>query len=215
MLFVKLAISAAILLGADGTKPAKPTDPAKATPPAKLSESAKPKQPAQPQQTPKPKETAKPQAAAKPSATAKPKEATKPQQAAKPKETAKPQETAKPKEPAKPNENELFPVEQAIIEQTNAERARYGLPPLEVDLELIKSARAHAIWMTTYQTLQHTRQPVAENIAMGQRDQYEVLNTWMRSPGHRANILNGAFRRIGVAAYQGVHGTIFWCQQFR
>jgi len=211
MLFAKLAFCVAILSAADGTTPAKPTEPPKPTPPATVSDSARPNQPAQPQQTSKGKEAAKPQQTAKPKETAKPKAAAKPQQAAKPKE----KEAAKPKEPPKPNENELFPVEHAIIEQTNAQRAQYGLPPLEVDPELVKSARAHAIWMTTYQTLQHARQPVAENIAMGQRDQYEVLNCWMRSPGHRANILNGAFRRIGVAAYRIGEGTIFWCQQFR
>jgi uncharacterized protein YkwD len=110
---------------------------------------------------------------------------------------------------------ELTATERSIVEQTNAERARYGLPPLEVDVELVKSARSHAIWMTTYQTLQHTRQPVAENIAMGQRDTQDVLGSWMRSSGHRANILNGAFRKIGVAAYRIGEGTIFWCQQFR
>jgi uncharacterized protein YkwD len=197
MLIAKLACCVAVLWAADGTTPAKPKDAAKPTQAAKPNDSSKSNQTSQPKQAAKPKETVKPQ------------------QAAKPKEAAKPQEAAKAKEPAKPNENDLFPVERAIIEQTNAERARYGLPPLEVDLELVKSARAHTIWMTTYQTLQHARQPVAENIAMGQRDQYEVLNTWMRSPGHRANILNGAFRRIGVAAYRVGEGTIFWCQQFR
>ncbi len=92
---------------------------------------------------------------------------------------------------------------------------RYGLPPLEVDLELIGSARAHAIWMTTYQRLQHTSQMVAENIAMGQTSPEAVLGDWMRSPGHRANILNRSHRRIGVAAYRTAQGTIFWCQQFR
>ena len=112
-------------------------------------------------------------------------------------------------------ELDLTPTERGIVERTNAERARYGLPPLEVDMVLVTSARSHAIWMTTYQTLQHTRQPVAENIAMGQRDSHEVVGTWMRSSGHRANILNGAFRKIGVAAYRIGEGTIFWCQQFR
>ncbi len=209
MLCVKLALCVAILWAADGTTPDKATDPAKPAAPRKVTAPAKTTQPVQPQQTSKGKEATKGEQTAKPKETPKAKEAAKPQQ------TAKPKEAAKPKEPAKPNENELFPVEHAIIEQTNAQRAQYGLPPLEVDLELVKSARAHAIWMTTYQTLQHARQPVAENIAMGQQDQYEVLNTWMRSPGHRANILNGAFRRIGVAAYRIGEGRIFWCQQFR
>jgi uncharacterized protein YkwD len=115
----------------------------------------------------------------------------------------------------KPKPLDLTATERGIVERTNAERVRYGLPPLEVDVELIKSARAHAIWMTTYQTLQHTREPVAENIAMGQRDTQEAVNAWMRSSGHRANILSRAHGRIGVAAYRIGEGTIFWCQQFR
>jgi uncharacterized protein YkwD len=108
----------------------------------------------------------------------------------------------------------LHPIEQAILAATNAQRAAYGLPALAMDRDLIKSARAHAIWMTTYHTLQHTSHPVAENIAMGQRDCTEVMYSWMGSSGHRANILNPGYRRIGVAAYVGPSGTIFWCQQF-
>jgi len=68
--------------------------------------------------------------------------------------------------------------------------------------------------MTLNRLLQHTPLPVAENIAMGQQSSQEVVNDWMRSPGHRANILSGVYRRIGVAAYRTVDGTIFWCQQF-
>jgi uncharacterized protein YkwD len=140
------------------------------------------------------------------------------QPAAKPTPAAPAQPEAKPEQQAaaaKTEEFELLQIEKNIIERTNAERARYGLPPLAADVDLVKSARNHAIWMTTYQRLQHTNQPVAENIAMGQRDSQEVLNSWMNSSGHRANILNGGHRRIGVAAYRTVQGTIFWCQQFR
>ncbi|MGO8751298.1 MAG: CAP domain-containing protein [Thermoguttaceae bacterium] len=110
---------------------------------------------------------------------------------------------------------ELIAVERIVVDRTNAERARYGLPPLEVDEDLMQSARAHATWMTVNQTMQHTRQPVAENIAMGQPDGQSVVQCWMNSSGHRANILNWGHQRIGVAAYQTLQGTIFWCQQFR
>ena len=90
----------------------------------------------------------------------------------------------------------------------------YGLPPLEVDADLMQSARQHATWMTLNCSLVHSNQPVAENIAMGQSSSEEVLQCWMNSSGHRANILNGGHRRIGVAAYRTPEGTIFWCQQF-
>lgn len=48
-----------------------------------------------------------------------------------------------------------------------------------------------------------------ENIAKGQRTPQEVMNAWMNSPGHRANILNANYTTIGVAYYNGV-----WVQEF-
>jgi len=109
----------------------------------------------------------------------------------------------------------LIAIERSVVEATNAERAQYGLPPLEVDDDLMRTARDHCAWMTNAESMRHTSQPVAENIAMGQESPSHVLRTWMGSSGHRANILNGAFRRIGVAAYQTPRGVIFWCQQFQ
>lgn len=114
----------------------------------------------------------------------------------------------KPKSPA------MHPVEQEIIRYTNAERARHGLQPLEADETLLKSARSHALWMTNRRTLQHTRQAVAENIALGQQSAREAVGSWMRSSGHRANILSRRYGRIGVAAYVATNGQIYWCQQF-
>jgi len=111
--------------------------------------------------------------------------------------------------------SKLLQVEKNIITYTNQQRKRYGLPPLVVDLELLKSARDHARWMTHNRTLQHTSRPVAENIAMGYPSSESVVRGWMNSSGHRANILNGSHRRIGVAAYRTKDGTIYWCQQFR
>jgi uncharacterized protein YkwD len=108
----------------------------------------------------------------------------------------------------------LLPIEARVIEKTNSQRARHGLLPLVVDLSLERSARRHAAWMTRNRSMVHTSQPVGENIAMGQHSSREVINAWMNSSGHRANILNPGYRRIGVAAYTTPEGTIFWCQQF-
>lgn len=113
-----------------------------------------------------------------------------------------------------PEHAQLIPIEQNVIAHTNVERQRYGLPPLEVDMNLVVSARRHTVWMTLNRALQHTFQPVAENIAMGQGSSQEVVVDWMQSPGHRANILNPSHRRIGVSAFRTPEGTIFWCQQF-
>ncbi len=108
----------------------------------------------------------------------------------------------------------LLPIEANIVSYTNRERERYGLPPLRVDRRLMLSARRHCGWMARRRALVHTSQPVAENIAMGQRHSREAVRAWMNSSGHRANILNRRHSRIGVAAYRTPSGTIFWCQQF-
>ena len=97
--------------------------------------------------------------------------------------------------------------------RTNAERIRNGLEPLLIDQNLINSARRQAAWMTNNQTMQHGNAGVAENIAMGQPNPASVLQSWMNSSGHRANILGG-YTKIGVAAFQAPNGTIYWCQQF-
>lgn len=109
---------------------------------------------------------------------------------------------------------DLHPIEARIIERTNSHRAHHGLPPLAVDPVLVKSARRHAAWMTNSRSMTHTSQAVGENIAMGQNSSGEVLTAWMNSSGHRANILNPGYTRIGVAAYTTPEGTIYWCQQF-
>jgi uncharacterized protein YkwD len=108
---------------------------------------------------------------------------------------------------------EILAVEQSIVDYTNAERARFGLPALAIDPNLMNSARRHGNWMASYRQMVHSHMNVAENIAMGQSSPAEVLRTWMNSSGHRANILGG-YRRIGVSAYRSAEGTIFWCQQF-
>jgi uncharacterized protein YkwD len=115
---------------------------------------------------------------------------------------------------AQPASFSLHPVEQNVVAQTNAERARHGLPPLAVDQRLVQSARAHTAWMTRTRRLQHTSRPVAENIAMGQQTALEAVRSWMSSSGHRANILSRGHRRIGVSAYTAPNGTVFWTQQF-
>ncbi len=120
-----------------------------------------------------------------------------------------------PKEEPKKDEIELITIEQNIILYTNAQRKRYGLPELKIDSGLVKTARKHCAWMTRSRRLQHARLPVAENIAVGYRSSKDAVRAWMRSSGHRANILNRRYQWIGAAAYRTPSGTIYWCQQFR
>lgn len=116
--------------------------------------------------------------------------------------------------PASQPEDDLMAIEKNIVHYTNEQRARRGLPRLMIDGRLMHSARRHAGWMARNASLRHTGAAVAENIAAGQSHSREAVADWMSSTGHRANILNSSHRRIGVAAFRGRDGQIYWVQQF-
>jgi uncharacterized protein YkwD len=170
-----------------------------------------------------PAETAPPKAAAKADAkqpqpaakTDKSSEKTKPKTDVKSAEESEAKEAKKEPEVKVVDGVRLAAIEANVVSYTNEQRVQHGLPPLEVDKELMETAREHAAWMTRMRSMVHTRRPVAENIAMGQPHSSDVVRSWMNSPGHRANILNSGYRRIGVAAYRTEGGTIYWCQQFQ
>jgi hypothetical protein len=113
-------------------------------------------------------------------------------------------------------------LERIIIQQTNAERARYGLPPLQFDPCLTAAARQESNDMSTWHFFSHDS-PLPGRETLGQRGaqagfqdaelgenlaQYLGFNTaaaaqrvvhdWMNSPGHRANILYPGFSGVGV-----------------
>jgi len=120
-------------------------------------------------------------------------------------------------QPEAAEEFQLAAVEREVIRLTNEFRAKRGLPELEASETLVKTARRHSAWMTTHRSMVHgkLRWPVcAENIAMGQRSAAQVVAAWINSPGHRANILRGSHRKIGIGAYKTPSGTIYWCQHF-
>ena len=107
----------------------------------------------------------------------------------------------------------LSATEAAVVALTNEARAKRGLGPLAVDAALMNGARRQASWMARNRNLSHG-QGVTENIAMGQSSASEAVADWMRSDGHRANIL-GSHGRVGVAMARAADGTVYWCQQFR
>lgn len=127
-----------------------------------------------------------------------------------------------------PAVSQLSTFEQQVVELTNQERAKNGLPALKVDEQLSKAARAKSVDMQTKNYFSHTSptygspfemmkqfgvtyRGAGENIAMGQRSPQEVVNSWMNSPGHRANILNNSFTHIGVGF--AANGN-YWTQMF-
>jgi uncharacterized protein YkwD len=102
------------------------------------------------------------------------------------------------------------------IEQHNIVRKDHGLQIFEIDEKLMKEANDHAIWMTKNETLQHSRfRYGAENIARASVNPKKVVELWMNSPGHRRNILNPRYTRIGVAVYKSTGGKYYWCTRFR
>jgi uncharacterized protein YkwD len=121
-----------------------------------------------------------------------------------------------------------------VIELTNIERVRLGVPPLKRQDALCASARWLAGDMVANRYFEHVdrlgrnidpRFPdfgyrnyaaIGENIAAGQRTPREVVDTWLKSPGHRANLLNADFREVGVSyvyAPNSEYGC-YWVQDF-
>lgn len=118
--------------------------------------------------------------------------------------------------------------EQEVIRLVNEIRVENGLKPLTYDWELARVARfksqdmkdnryfAHnsPVYGTPFQMIHNfgiTYRSAGENIAKGYRTPQAVVDGWMNSPGHRANILNSGFTRIGVGYVADGH---HWTQMF-
>lgn len=113
-----------------------------------------------------------------------------------------------------------------VLRLTNRERARHGLRPLRWNRALARAARYHAKDMARRNYLAHDdisgrawwkrimrwyRDPAGENIGRGFGTPEAIVEAWMNSPEHRANILNVQFRLLGVAyASDGD----YWVQDF-
>jgi uncharacterized protein YkwD len=121
-------------------------------------------------------------------------------------------------------------AEAAVVDVVNEERARAGCPSVRGEAGLHDLARRHSADMAARGYFDHTdpdgRTPWdraeaagisgvgGENIAMGAPDARSVMEMWMDSPGHRANILNCDFTRIGVGMHAGSGGGPWWTQVF-
>lgn len=124
--------------------------------------------------------------------------------------------------------NEQASVEQEVVKLVNAERAKAGLPALKEDWELSRVAKYKSQDMHDKNYFDHTSptygtpftmmksfgityKSAGENIAKGQQSASEVVNAWMNSAGHRANILNKNYTHIGVGY---VKDGNYWSQMF-
>lgn len=130
------------------------------------------------------------------------------------------------KKPETDNEN-LSYAEQ-VVRLVNVERAKAGLHALTIDESVTAAAYVRANEIVT--SFSHTRPDgrkfstvltdngirytgAGENIAWGQRSPEEVVSAWMNSEGHRANILNAKFTKIGVG-HLTASGRNYWVQLF-
>ncbi|MEU8032986.1 sigma-70 family RNA polymerase sigma factor [Streptomyces sp. NPDC049099] len=117
-----------------------------------------------------------------------------------------------------------------VVALVNKERAAAGCGPLAEDPQLQKAAQGQSDDMAARDFFDHTNPDGAdpgqritaagyrwstygENIARGQQTAAAVMDSWMNSPGHRANILNCSFKNIGVGVHKGTGGP-WWTQDF-
>ncbi|MFC9844602.1 CAP domain-containing protein [Streptomyces sp. NPDC060223] len=156
------------------------------------------------------------------------------------KPTAEPTEKATPSKPAEeptkaPETTAPVTVsaetaaENAVLELVNVERANAGCSPVAANSSLTELASAFSADMAARGFFDHTDPDGAtpwdraatagisnlggENIARGQATAEAVMEAWMNSPGHRANILNCDFKTLGVGVHLGEGGP-WWTQDF-
>lgn len=109
-----------------------------------------------------------------------------------------------------------------LLELHNQERRQRGLNELAMDEYLNEYAQKHAEWMARKNSLTHSdvrtlmgKYHVAgENIAWNQKDESEVVDGWMHSRGHRANILSKNFGKAGFGMSRNSNGQPYWCTVF-
>jgi len=114
----------------------------------------------------------------------------------------------------------------------NKQRSRYGLPALGLDRALVSAAQYHSNEQAQYRTMTHSDrrgrtlgqritqagfpqwQSVGENVAFGYNDETSCMDAWMKSPGHRANILNHSYTHMGSAVAWSGDNTPYFTQDF-
>ncbi|EQF48179.1 sporulation protein [Clostridioides difficile] len=118
-----------------------------------------------------------------------------------------------------------------VVDLVNVERAKAGLNPLTLDSSISNVATKKSQDMIDNNYFSHNSptygspfdmlkkfgisyKTAGENIAMGQKTPKEVVNAWMNSEGHRKNIMNPNFSKIGVGVAQKSGGSIYWTQIF-
>lgn len=110
----------------------------------------------------------------------------------------------------------------SVLELVNQERQAAGLSPLVMNQSLLDTAMQRAGETSAF--FSHSRPDgtscfsanplmIAENIAAGQRTPEDVMNSWMNSSGHKANILSERAKTIGIGCFE-IGGYVYWVQCF-
>ena len=134
--------------------------------------------------------------------------------------------------PADEPKFKLTDQEKKLLELTNAERMKEDLPPLKINVTLMKLARDHSKNMAKQGKLEHELddktprdrlvksgypfRTFGENIAYeeGAMDLAAVMKGWMDSPGHKKNILGKDFTEIGISLASNGKGETYYTQVF-
>lgn len=129
------------------------------------------------------------------------------------------------------NESETNKFANEVLQLVNKERSKQGLKSLTLSKELTSIATTKAKDMAVNRYFDH-RSPTygspfemlqkfgvsyksaGENIAAGQKTPTQVMESWMNSSGHRANILNKSYTELGVGFYAGGSYDTYWVQLF-
>ncbi|MFH9756454.1 CAP domain-containing protein [Streptomyces griseus] len=210
---------------APGTSPSKSPS---TTPSASDSPSKTPSKSAAPATSKKAEESKKP--AATPSKKSKAPTST-PEKSTAPAKTPAPPKTSTAPPPSKkpsPSPTDAS-ARSEVLALVNQERAKVGCSPLSTSAPLTSLAQNFSEDMAARGFFDHTDPDGdtpwdraaqagvqglgAENIARGQADAQAVMEAWMNSEGHRANILNCDYKTIGIGVHEGSGGP-WWVQNF-
>lgn len=122
-------------------------------------------------------------------------------------------------------------VQAEVLRLVNAEREKAGCSGLSSESRLQAAAQKHSELQAEQNSMSHQLpgeagmgdrvtaegyrwRSVAENVAAGYTSAGSVMDGWMNSPGHKANILNCGYEQIGVGLAKSSSGTPYWTQNF-
>ena len=103
----------------------------------------------------------------------------------------------------------------AVEEEINAVRERNGLRPLVFDAELAAGSRSWSAVMARLGECRHAPAATSEICAAGQRTPGETVVDWFNSGGHRAEMLNPYYTRVGAGVAVDRWGRRYWTARFR